>query len=137
MTTPLPEPLPEVHPAGQWPVPAHHRPPAVEYRDGIPYHYTIGQPPAPQQIVVQLPEAQGMSPQQREFMMYVVMWLAVAVVLVGCICAVTVIMGGTLMGIIGVVGANAIPIGMTAVGVIIALGWAANRIKGLVKNEKG
>jgi hypothetical protein len=129
----LPDPLPATQ-VGQ-PVPAHHRPPAVEYHDGVPYHYTIGQPPAPQHITVQLPEQQGMSPQQREFMLNIVMLLVVAVVLTGCACAVTVICGGTLMGIIGVIGANAAMIGVSFVGIILAAGWAATKIKPLTKGK--
>jgi hypothetical protein len=120
------------------PVPAHHRPPNVVYSpDGVPYHFTVGQPPPPAHITVQLPEAQGMSPQQREFMMYVIMWLVVAVVLVACVCAVTVIMGGTLMGIIGALGQNAAMIGVSFVGIILATGWAATKIKPLMKTKKG
>lgn len=131
----LPEPLPETLVAGQ-PVPAHHRPPNIVYSpDGVPYHFTVGQPPPPQHITVQLPEQQGMSPQQREFMMYTIMWLVVAVVLTACACAVTVIMGGTLMGIIGVIGANAAMIGVSFVGIILAAGWAATKIKGLTGSK--
>jgi len=116
--------------AGQQSVPAHHRPPNIAYMpDGTPVHFTVGQPPAPQNIVVNLPEQQGMRVQQREFMMYVVMWLVVAVVLCACVCAVTVIMGGTLMGIIGVVGANAGMLAVTFIGIILAAGWAAQKIK--------
>jgi hypothetical protein len=126
----LPEPQLPVRTAGQQPVPAHHRPPNIVYDEqGRPVHFTIGQPPPPQNIVVQLPEQQGMSREQREFMMYVVMWLVVAVVLTGCACAVTVIMGGTLMGIIGVVGANAGMLAVTFIGIILAAGWAAQKIK--------
>lgn len=108
---------------------AHHRPPAVEYRDGVPYHYTIGQ--QPQQIVVQLPETSSMSPAQRELVVNVVLLLVVAVVLCGCVAGLVVIAGGTLMGLIGVVGANAVPIGITAVGAIVAAGWLVTRLKGL------
>jgi hypothetical protein len=119
------------------PVPAHHRPPNVVYSpDGVPYHFTVGQPP-PANIVVQLPEQQGMSREQREFMMYALIWLVVAVVLTACACAVTVIMGGTLMGIIGVIGANAAMIGVSFVGIILAAGWAATKIKPLMKTKKG
>jgi len=123
---------------GQQPVvPAHHRPPNVWFdpQTGVPYHFTVGQPPPPQNIVVQLPEQQGMSAQQREFMMYVVMWLVVAVVLCGCVCAVTVIVGGTLMGIIGVVTANLPFIGVTLIGLVLAAGWAAAKIRP-AKNTK-
>lgn len=141
MSDSLPVPSPP-ETAGQWPVPApvpaHHRPPNIVYDEhGRPMHFTVGQPPAPQQIVVNLPAHEGMSPQQREFMMYVVMWLVVAVVLVGCVCAVTVLVGGTLMGIIGVIGQHAAMITVSFVGIILAAGWAATKIKGLVKGERG
>lgn len=141
MTQSLPEPRPsaEVYPAGQR-LPAHHRPPSIEYRDGVPYHYTVGQPPAPQQIVVQLPEQQGMSQAQREFMLTVVMWLVVAVVLCACVCAVVILCGGTLMGIIGTIAAAvstaAVPVGITLVGAIVAAGWAASKFKSASKTNK-
>ena len=133
----LPEPLPDTTVVAGQPVPAHHRPPHVMYQNGVPYHFTVGQPPPPAHITVQLPEQQGMSQQQREFMMYALIWLVVAVVLTGCACAVTVIMGGTLMGIIGILGANAAMIGVSFIGIILAAGWAATKIKGLTKQKKG
>ncbi|MFD7186297.1 hypothetical protein ACFV90_40840 [Streptomyces sp. NPDC059904] len=107
---------------------AHHRPPAVEYRDGVPYHYTIGQP---QPIVVQLPEQSSMSPAQRELIVNVVLLLVVAVVLCGCVCGVVVVCGGTLMGLIGAIGANAVPIGLTTVGALVAAGWLVSKLKTL------
>lgn len=122
--------LPQPFPTQAAPV-AHHRPPAVEYRDGVPYHYTIGQ--QPQQIVVQLPETSSMSPAQRELVVNVVLLLVVAVVLCGCVAGLVVIAGGTLMGLIGVVGANAVPIGVTAVGAIVAAGWVIAKLKGLTQ----
>jgi hypothetical protein len=123
-----PEQLPDVI-LGQQPViPAHHRPPNVMYQNGIPYHFTIGQPPPPQNIIVNLPEQQGMSHEQREFMMYALIWLVVAVVLTGCACAVTVIMGGTLMGIIGVVSANIPMVAVSLAAVVIAVGWTASKL---------
>ncbi|MFF3912695.1 hypothetical protein ACFYZB_04290 [Streptomyces sp. NPDC001852] len=116
---------------------AHHRPPNVFYDEhGRPVHFTIGQPPPPQNIVVQLPEQDVMSRQQREFMMYALIWLVVAVVLTGCACAVTVICGGTLMGIIGVVGQNATMLAVSLVGVILAAGWAATKIRPAAKSAK-
>ena len=115
--------------AGQDPVPAHHRPPNIAYMpDGTPVHFTIGQPPPPANIVVQLPEQQGMSREQREFMMYALIWLVVAVVLTGCACAVTVIMGGTLMGIIGVVSANIPMVAVSLAAVVLAVGWTATKL---------
>ncbi len=124
----LPQPFP-TQAAPVVPSP-HHRPPAVEYRDGVPYHYTIGQP---QPIVVQLPEQSSMSPAQRELVVNVVLLLVVAVVLCGCVTGLVVICGGTLMGLIGVVGANAVPIGITAVGAIVAAGWMVSKLKGLAQ----
>ncbi|MGP3636458.1 hypothetical protein ACTU45_24405 [Streptomyces sp. 24-1644] len=121
--------LPQSFPTQAAPV-AHHRPPTVEYRDGVPYHYTIGQP---QPIVVQLPEQSSMSPAQRELVVNVVLLLVVAVVLCGCVAGLVVICGGTLMGLIGVVGANAVPIGITAVGAIVAAGWMVSKLKGLTQ----
>ncbi|MDQ1041776.1 hypothetical protein [Streptomyces sp. V4I2] len=114
-------------------VPAHHRPPAVEYRDGVPYHYTVGQP---QPIIVQLPEQSSMSPAQRELIVNVVLLLVVAVVLCGCVAGVVVICGGTLMGIIGAIGANAVPMGLTTVGVIVAAGWLVSRLKSFTNSSK-
>jgi hypothetical protein len=127
----LPEPrMPDQITAGQPDLPAHHRPPNIVYDQlGRPVHFTIGQPPPPQNIVVNLPEQHGMSQAQREFMMNVVMWLVVAVVLTGCVCAVVVMVGGTLMGIIGTIGAHLPMIGLSMVGVILAAGWAASKIK--------
>ncbi|NUP32151.1 MAG: hypothetical protein HOU01_10580 [Streptomycetaceae bacterium] len=111
-------------------VPAHHRPPHVLYDEhGRPVHFTIGQPPPPANIVVQLPDQQGMSRQQREFMMYALIWLVVAVVLTGCACTVTVICGGTLMGIIGVVGQNASMLAVSFIGVILAAGWLSSKLR--------
>lgn len=125
--------LPQSFPT-QAAVPAHHRPPAVEYRDGIPYHFTVGQP---QQIVVQLPDQGSMSPAQRELVVNVVLLLVVAVVLCGCVAGLVVICGGTLMGLIGVVGANAVPIGITAVGAIVAAGWLVTRLKAFTQAATG
>ena len=130
-----PEQLPDVI-LGQQPViPAHHRPPNVMYQNGVPYHFTVGQPPPPANIVVNLPEQQGMSAQQREFMMYALIWLVVAVVLTGCACAITVIMGGTLMGIIGVVSANIPMVAVSLAAVVLAVGWTASKL-GLKPGKK-
>jgi hypothetical protein len=130
-----PEQLPDVI-LGQQPViAAHHRPPNVMYQNGVPYHFTVGQPPPPANIVVNLPEQQGMSAQQREFMMYALIWLVVAVVLTGCACTVTVIMGGTLMGIIGVVSANIPMVAVSLAAVVLAVGWTASKL-GLKPGKK-
>ena len=117
-------------------VPAHHRPPNVLFDEhGRPVHFTIGQPPPPANIVVQLPEQEGMSRQQREFMLYALIWLVVAVVLTGCACAVTVVMGGTLMGIIGVVGQNASMLAVSFIGVILAAGWLSSKIRPAARSQ--
>jgi hypothetical protein len=114
---------------GQDQAPAHHRPPNIAYMpDGTPVHFTIGQPQPPQNIIVQLPEQAGMSAAQRELVVNVVLLLVVAVVLTGCACAVTVIMGGTLMGIIGVVSANIPMVAVSLVAVVVAVGWAATKL---------
>lgn len=113
----------------------HHRPPAVEYRDGVPYHYTVGQPPQ-QPIVIQLPDTASMSPAQRELMLNVVMMLVVAVVLCGCVGGLVVVCGGTLMGLIGAIGANAVPVGITAVGALVAAGWLATKLTALADSAK-
>lgn len=115
--------------------PAHHRPPHIEYRDGVPYHYTVGQPPPPQQIVVQLPDTTGMSPAQREFVINVVLLLVVAVVLCGCVAGVVVICGGTLMGLIGTIGANAVPITAMTLGTILSAGWLLSKFKALKEKK--
>ncbi|MFI6662499.1 hypothetical protein ACIBL8_44140 [Streptomyces sp. NPDC050523] len=126
----LPEPYRQYATPPAEGVPAHHRPPNVLYDgQGRPVHFTIGQPPPPANIVVQLPEQQGMSREQREFMLYALIWLVVAVVLTGCACAVTVIMGGTLMGIIGVVSANIPMVAVSLAAVVLAAGWAATKIR--------
>ncbi|MFE0373718.1 hypothetical protein ACTU45_25865 [Streptomyces sp. 24-1644] len=137
MNAPEPYQAQQHHPAVPTPAaPAHHRPPAVEYRDGVPYHYTVGQPPAPAQIVVQLPEQSSMSPAQRELIVNVVLLLVVAVVLCGCIAGVVVICGGTLMGLIGAIGANAVPIGLTTIGALVAAGWLVSKVKTLTNPRK-
>lgn len=137
MTVPEPYQAQQHYPAVPTPaVPAHHRPPAVEFRNGVPYHYTIGQPPPPAQIVVQLPEQSGMSAAQRELVVNVVLLLVVAVVLCGCVAGVVVICGGTLMGLIGAIGANAVPIGLTTIGALVAAGWLVSKVKTLTNPRK-
>lgn len=129
----LPEPLPpySITRAGQH-LPAHHRPPNVVYFDGVPYHVTQQQPT---QVIVQMPQQQGMSQAQRELVVTVTLILAVIVVCTGAICAVVVIAGGTLMGIIGVVGQNLPFVTVSLIGLVVAVGWAASRVRGLAKRE--
>lgn len=127
----------EVQVQGEAFLPApHHRPPTVEYRNGVPYHYTVGQAPAPQYVVVQAPQDQGMSRAQRELVVTVMLILAVIVVCTASVCAVAVVMGGTLMGIIGTVSANAVPLSLTVVAAIVAAGWAAGRVRALADSAK-
>jgi hypothetical protein len=135
VTQPLPDRLPD-HQAGQRQpaIPAHHRPPNVMYSpDGQPYHFTVGQPPPQQQIVVQMPEARRLSPEMERLIIVTFLILAVVVVCTAALCAVVVLVGGTLMGIIGTVSANLPMIGLTLAMVIVAAGWAASKIRPTVK----
>lgn len=133
----LPEPQLPVRTAGQQPVPAHHRPPNVFYDDqGRPVHFTIGQPPSPQQVIVQAPVQQGLPPELQRLIIVTFLILAVVVVCTGALCAIVVLMGGTLIGIIGAVGQNLTTIALTLVGVIVAVGWAATKIKPAKKKGK-
>lgn len=118
--------LPEVLP--------HHRAPNVLYdKDGRPHHVLVGQVAQPP-IVLQMPQQQpGMSPAQREMVINVVLILAVVVVLVSCVCAIVIVCGGTLIGIIDTVQQNAAQMGLIFIGSIVALGWAVSKIKGAVK----
>ncbi|MDX2697595.1 hypothetical protein [Streptomyces ipomoeae] len=123
----LPEPLPQQQ------LPAHHRPPNIVYFDGVPYHVTRQQPT---QVIVQMPPPQsGMSQTQRDLVVTVTLILAVIVVCTGAVCAVVVIAGGTLMGIIGVAGQNLPFVGVSLIGLVVAVGWAAGRLRGLVRRE--
>lgn len=131
MSSPLPERF--QHPAasdGQ--LAPHHRPPNIVYtQDGRPMHFTIGQPPPPQHIVVQAPQTQGLPPELQRLIIITFLILAVVVVCGGMVIGIIVIAGGTLMGIIGTVSANLPFIGVTLVGAIVAVGWAASRIKAI------
>ncbi|MFP3986899.1 hypothetical protein U9R90_05230 [Streptomyces sp. E11-3] len=126
----LPDRLPDPYTAGQRPLPAHHRPPNIVYDEcGRPVHFTIGQPPHPQPIVVQLPEREGLPPELQRLIIITFLILAVVVVCTGAVVAIVVLVGGTLMGIIGAVSANLPMIGLSMVGVILAAGWAASKIR--------
>ncbi|WP_020117547.1 hypothetical protein [Streptomyces canus] len=117
-------------------VPAHHRPPNVFYDEqGRPVHFTIGQPPAP--LVVQAPVQQGMEPALFRLIVITFLILAVVVVCTACVCAVVVLMGGTLMGIIGAVGQNLTMLTFSLVGAIVAAGWAASKIRPATRTERG
>lgn len=124
-----PEPLPDVSTAGQQQiVPAHHRPPNVLYDVyGRPHHAVLGQP-SPVPIIVQAPVQQGMDPALQRLIIVTFLIIAVLVTATGCVCAVVVLMGGTLMGIIGAVGQNLSTLAIALIGVIVAAGWATNKI---------
>ncbi|MFI6491233.1 hypothetical protein [Streptomyces sp. NPDC050564] len=117
---------------GQQPVPAHHRPPNVVYDEyGRPVHVVLGQP-TQQPIIVQMPEQpqqQGLDPALFRLIVITFLILAVIVVCTACVCAVVVLMGGTLIGIIGAVGQNLTMLAVCLVGVIVACGWAASKMK--------
>ncbi len=107
---------------------AHHRPPNVLYdQHGRPVHFTIGQPPPP--VIVQAPIQQGMDPALQRLIIVTFLILAVVVVCTAAVCAVVVLVGGTLIGIIGAVSANLPMIGVSLVGVILAAGWAASKLR--------
>lgn len=110
-------------------VPAHHRPPSVLYdQQGRPVHFTIGQPLQPP-VIVQAPVQQGMDPVLFRLIVITFLILAVVVVCTASVCAVVVLMGGTLIGIIGAVGQNLTMLTLCLVGVIVAAGWAAQKIR--------
>ena len=132
--TDLPEPYRRyaTPPAEQ--APAHHRPPNVLYDEyGRPVHFTIGQPPAP--AVVQAPVREGMDPALFRLIVVTFLILAVVVVCTACVCAVVVLMGGTLMGIIGAVGQNLTTLALALIGAALAAGWAASKIRPITRTE--
>lgn len=114
---------------------AHHRPPNILFDEqGRPVHFTIGQPPPP--VVVQAPVQQGLPPELQRLIIITFLILAVVVVCTAAICAVVVLVGGTLIGIIGTVSANLPMIGLSLVGVILAAGWAASKVRPLAPTKK-
>jgi hypothetical protein len=127
MNQPDPSNLPETYRQYIEPA-AHHRPPNVLYdQQGRPVHFTIGQPPPP--VIVQAPVQQGLDPALQRLIIVTFLILAVVVVCTAAVCAVVVIMGGTLIGIIGAVGQNLTTLTLCLVGVILAAGWAASKIR--------
>ncbi|MFE4701445.1 hypothetical protein ACFRIC_30725 [Streptomyces sp. NPDC056738] len=127
MSEPNPSNLPEAYRQYLEPA-AHHRPPNVLYdQQGRPVHFTIGQPSAP--LVVQAPVQQGLDPALQRLIIITFLILAVVVVCTAAVCAVVVLVGGTLIGIIGTVSANLPMIGLSMVGVILAAGWAASKLR--------
>lgn len=133
-----PQPLPDPqHQYGgqQLPVPAHHRPPNVLYDElGRPVHFTIGQPPPPP-VVMQAPVQQGLPPELQRLVIVTFLILAVIVVCTGALVAIIVMMGGTLIGIIGTVGSALPYIGVTFIGLVLAAGWAASKLRGATSKE--
>lgn len=131
MTALPPDRVPDQYTAGQQQiVPAHHRPPNVAFDQyGRPHHVVIGQP-VPPPIIVQAPvQQQGMDPALFRLIVITFLVVLVMVAVTACVCAVVVLMGGTLIGIIGAVGQNLTSIVMCLVGVIVAAGWAATKIR--------
>mgnify|MGYP001560904031 CR=1 FL=1 len=105
----------------------------VQQTDGR--HIYVPAQQLPQQPIIVRVEAtdrggQHFPPWLVQLIVVTVLVLAVVAVVVGAICAVVVIVGGTLMGIIGSLTAALPYIGMTAVGLIVAVGWAAGKLKG-------
>ncbi|MCQ4043873.1 hypothetical protein ACFOSC_26490 [Streptantibioticus rubrisoli] len=93
--------------------------------------------PQPQVVTVQLPAAQPSMPQWlRDMIVVTILVLAVVAVCTAGVCAVVVVAGGTLIGIIGTLGANLPFIGVTLVGLVLAAGWAANKFKAIKGSEK-
>lgn len=132
-----PDRLPAPLTAGQQPVPAHHRPPNVLYDEyGRPVHFTIGQPLQPPPAYIQVPQQQGLPPELQRLIIITFLILAVVVVCTGALCAIVVLMGGTLIGIIGAVGQNLTTIALTLVGIIVAAGWAASKLKPATKKKQ-
>lgn len=140
MTQPLPDNrLPDTVYGQQQIVPAHHRPPNIAYDQyGRPHHVVLGQPsPAP--IVVQMPtpaQQQGLDPALLRLIVITFLILAVVVVCTACACAVVVLMGGTLMGIIGAVGNNLTMLAAVLIGLVFAVGWAATKVNGKGRKAK-
>lgn len=129
----LPDRLPTTT-VGQ-PVAPHHRPPNVVYDEwGRPHHVVLGQP-SPPPVIVQMPEPSGLSPELQRLIIVTFLILAVVAVCTAAICAVVVICGGTLMGIIGAVGANSAQIMVALIGVIVAAGWALSKVKSKAKSK--
>ena len=119
--------------AGQPLVPAHHRPPNVIYDEyGKPVHVVLGQP-SPPPVIVQMPaQQQGLDPALQRLIIITFLIIAVTVTATGCVCAVVVLMGGTLIGIIGAVGQNLTALAAVLVGLVVAIGWTANKVNNKV-----
>lgn len=129
----LPEPVQPTYltPTGQQPI-------------GVPPGYIVGYtaggvptyvPQQPAVVNLQAPEA-TIPPWLVQLIIVTFLILAVVTVCVGAICAVVVLMGGTLIGIIGVVGAQLPLVAATLIGAILAAGWAASKLKGVLPTEK-
>lgn len=137
MTQLPPEPLPDLYTAGQQQiVPAHHRPPNIAYDEyGRPHHVVIGQA-APPPVIVNMPERPGMDPALQRLIIVTFLILAVIVVCTASVCAVVVLMGGTLIGIIGAVGQNLTMLTVSLIGIIVAIGWVATKLPSGKKSKK-
>lgn len=94
--------------------------------------------PQQQPIIVQIPAQERREyfpPWLIQFLILIVAILGAVVVLVGSVCAVVVLMGGTLIGIIGAATAALPYLAVTTVAIIVAAGWAAGKIKPLMRGN--
>lgn len=104
----------------------------VAYHGGVPYY--VGQ--QPQTVTVQLPEQSTISPWVRDLVVIALVLLVVLVVCTACVVAIVVMAGGTLMGIIGAAASAAVPVTIGLVATLVALGWAATRVRSLTQEGK-
>ncbi len=87
-------------------------------------------------LVGQAPVQQSLPPELQRLIVITFLVLAVIVACTGALVAIVVMMGGTLMGIIGAVGSALPYIGVTFIGLVLAAGWAASKLRGATSKEK-
>jgi hypothetical protein len=103
-------------------------------------HCYVPPQPQPPVVVVQAPapvqRGEYFPPWLVQFLILLVAILGAVIVLTGTACAVVVLMGGTLIGIIGAV-RDALPfLAFLLIGTIVAAGWAASKVRPLVRGKK-